>query len=244
MRYTDTNVYFASTMTEIDAMNAIISHLTSLDSCIVCMDTTAEQYADSSNTATFRFNMDNKYIFRITRTYVNSATCRTFIFENIVNGQSTGSRSLRLWRYETYPTGVIGQPAILNVKSSIGSNAMLIWMYAEYGTESFNTALVNNTSNSESYCGYSTNDTLYGASFFRCSDSSSGYSMPKIINFAAPAGHIAYSPISPITLNGTYVTSIDEVYSCSTVTRGSTIALPNGENYRAIETNSMIKIVN
>lgn len=244
MRYTDTNVYFAATMTEIDAMNAIISHLTSLDPRIVCMDTTEEQYSDSSAKASFRFNMDNKYIFRITRTYVNSDTCRTFIFENIVNGQSTGSPSLRLWRYATYPTGVISQPSTLNVKSSIGSNAMLIWMYASYGTERFNTALVNNSSNSESYCGYSTNDTLYGAAFFRASDSSSGYSMPKVVNFAAPAGHIAYSPICPITLNGTYVTSIDEVYSCSTVTRGSTIALPNGENYRAIETNSMIKIVN
>lgn len=240
------NVYFAGTMTEIQCLDAIISYLTGLDSRITCDTTTALQYADSSNTATFNFSIDGKYILRITRGYANSSTTRNWYFTNIVNGIVIQQYSLRLWRYPTYPTSVLEESHNLIVESCIGEKEILLWMQADYGAERFNTALVEDQDSNECYAGYSTGGSsyvglLYG-SFYRCSDGASGYTFPKMINFAAPAGHISYSTIAPMACNGVLTLYAKDILSCSTVARGSSISLPSGVNYYAIETNHMIKL--
>lgn len=240
------NVYFAGTMTEIQCMDAIISYLTGLDSRITCDTTTAVQYADSSNTATFNFSIDGKYVFEVKRQYDNSSSCRGWFFTLVVNGVHMTSCYVTLWRYAGYPTSLIDEPHNLIVESCIGENEILLWMQADYRSERFNTALVEDPDSDDCFAGYSASSSayvslLYG-SFYRCSDAASGYTFPKMINFTAPAGHISYSTIAPMTCNGVLTLYAKDILSCSTVPRGSSIALPNGINYYAIETNHMIKL--
>ena len=242
MIHTKNNVYFASTMTEIQSIDAIISYLTGLDSRITCNTTTAAQYADSSNTATFQFSIDGKYIIQLKRRSVNSSTTRTWDWSNIVNGITVGSAGINMWRYSILPTGQIDEPHSLIVDSCIGQEEILFWMQGDYQGARFNSGLVKDENSTDCYAGYSTGTSLLGGAFYRCSDCASGYTFPNMINFAAPAGHIAYSTLAPMACSGTLTLYAKDILSCSTVARGSSISLPSGVNYYAIETNHMIKL--
>ena len=79
-------------------------------------------------------------------------------------------------------------------------------------------------------------------SFYRVSDNTSGFTFAKMINFAAPTGSIAYSSIAPFTNGGSLAFYGEDILSCSTIALESQIALPDGNIYRAISTNAMIKI--
>ena len=236
------NVYFASTMTEIQCLDAIISYLTGLDSRITCDTTTTAQYADSSNTATFNFSIDGKYIIQLKRRYVNSSTCRTWDWSNIVNGITVGSIGINMWRYPILPTEDLEESHNWIVDSCIGQEEILLWMQSDYLGTRFNSGLVKDENSTDCYAGYSTGTSLLGGAFYRCSDCASGYTFPNMINFAAPAGHISYSTIAPMACNGVLTLYAKDILSCSTVARGSSISLPSGVNYYAIETNHMIKV--
>lgn len=78
--------------------------------------------------------------------------------------------------------------------------------------------------------------------FVKVSNNATGYSFVKMINFAAPAGNVAYSSIAPLANGGQLALYASDVLSCSTLTRGSTISLPNGKNYLTIGSNTMVEI--
>ena len=78
--------------------------------------------------------------------------------------------------------------------------------------------------------------------FIKVSTGGSGYSIPKLITFSAGAGNIAYSSKAPIINSGAIAVYPKNLLSCSTVSRESTIALPNGKNYFTIGTNNMVEL--
>jgi hypothetical protein len=84
-------------------------------------------------------------------------------------------------------------------------------------------------------------DKLTGIDFYK-TDGTHGYVFSKMINFAAPAGNIAYSSIAPLSNGGSLALYAAGILSCSTVAPFSSIALPNGKNYIAIDSNAMIEI--
>ena len=78
--------------------------------------------------------------------------------------------------------------------------------------------------------------------FYKCSDNTSGYAFAKMINFVAPVNSVAYSSLAPFTNGGSLAFYGKDIYSCSTLSRDVTVALPNGKNYRTVGTNTMIEI--
>ena len=246
MIHTKNNIYFADSMTEIQCIDAIISYLTGLDSRITCDTTTTAQYADSSNTATFNFSIDGKYIIRLKRNSANSSTTRSWAWSNIVNGVAVANAAINMWRYPILPTEAIYESHNLIVDSCIGQEEILLWMQSDYLGTRFNSGLVKDENSTDCYAGYSGGSSSYSSllnsSWYRCADCASGYTFPNMINFAAPAGHISYSTIAPMTCSGVLTLYAKDILSCSTVARGSSISLPSGVNYYAIETNHMIKL--
>lgn len=94
------------------------------------------------------------------------------------------------------------------------------------------------------YGGTNNSNDIYSISFSNLTDTTSGYKIPKILNFTAPAGTIGYSSVSPITANGQTMLLPEDMWSCSTVSLYQTIALPNGKLYFTLGTNTMVEIPN
>lgn len=95
------------------------------------------------------------------------------------------------------------------------------------------------------YYGYGVNYNYLEISdldFIKVSTNANGYKIVKMINFAAPAGEIAFSTIAPLANNGQLALYAADILSCSTMARGASIALPNGKNYYTIGANAMIEI--
>ena len=66
--------------------------------------------------------------------------------------------------------------------------------------------------------------------------------VPKMINFKAEVGKIAYSDLAPVS-DGIYHSFYAKgLYSCSTVNLSDTISLANGKNLFAVGTNTAIEI--
>lgn len=94
------------------------------------------------------------------------------------------------------------------------------------------------------YGGTNNSNDIYSISFSNLTDTTSGYKIPKILNFNAPAGSIGYSSVTPLTANGQTMLLPEDLWSCSTVSMYQTIALPNGKLYFTLGTNTMVEIPN
>lgn len=82
---------------------------------------------------------------------------------------------------------------------------------------------------------------VYDYTYYNTSIESSieGYTLPKAINCTSPTGKILYSNKAIINHSNSITTVIPNVYSCSNVTRFSTITIA-GVNYFAIDTNNLV----
>lgn len=84
---------------------------------------------------------------------------------------------------------------------------------------------------------------LQDISFCLSDASANGFKFPKMINFALPIGKIAYSSFCPLSIQTGYLEAfVDDIISCSEITAGSIISLPDGNNYYTIGTHSMVKL--
>ena len=85
---------------------------------------------------------------------------------------------------------------------------------------------------------------IYGTSLYDVTEGTVAYKIGAVISgISASAGTIAYSNYCPI-VNGSNILFgfAKELLSCSTIAQRSVIALPNGNNYYALGTNTLIKI--
>lgn len=91
---------------------------------------------------------------------------------------------------------------------------------------------------------YRTDFDIYSTSLYDVTEGTVAYKIGNVIsNIIASAGTIAYSNYCPI-VNGSNILFgfAKELLSCSTIAQRSVIALPNGNNYYALGTNTLIKI--
>lgn len=145
--------------------------------------------------------------------------------------------------YDYYP-----QP-LVHIFTVISDNLIYFHIYrnttgGDTGTRDFVIAYVTDGNNNYFAGGIYNNGVIdiHNVSCYNLDTLASGYAFPRTINFSAPAGNILYSSISPFTNGGNFAFFVKDVYSCSTVSRGSTIALPNGKVFVSIGTNVMIEI--
>lgn len=156
-----------------------------------------------------------------------------------INGNSIFTYSNR---YDYYPDA-------LNLEAAISEDFVYLQCYWRDRTgggvitpANYCTIVVATDGNNNYFAGgiggsediYSLN--LYGE------DGTNGYIIPKMINFAAPAGQIGYSNIAPIANGGSLAFYASDLLSCTTVSKGNNIALPNGKTYIALGSNTMVEI--
>lgn len=233
--------------TEIEFIQAFIDMFCSLGPNITCEDvngdptTAALQYADltSASTATFIFNMGNNVKLRFYRNYDNSQTCVRYRF--CIDGSSDSmfidcsSSSLSVLTVATRAF------FLTTVKSA---NFFAIWAanYSHTSIQNSTPCIMRILNNGENYVMINpkTNNTAFRNTFTSNNSVSVGYR--QLFNYAASAGNIDYIDHTIFTSSNTKVFDFPEIYSCSNLTFGTSIALPNNRNFWAIDTNAMIEI--
>ena len=145
--------------------------------------------------------------------------------------------------YDYYP-----QP-LVHIFTVISDNLIYFHIYrnttgGDTGTRDFVIAYVTDGNNNYFAGGtyYNGVRDIHDINCYNLDTLASGYVFPKTINFAAPAGSILYSSLAPFSNGGSFAFFAKDLYSCSTVSRGSTIALPNGKVFISIGTNAMVEI--
>lgn len=95
-------------------------------------------------------------------------------------------------------------------------------------------------------CNYATNIefNIYGTSLYDVTEGTVAYKIGAVISgIEASAGTIAYSNYCPILNSSNILFGFaKELLSCSSIAQRSVIALPNGSNYYALSTNTLIRI--
>lgn len=144
--------------------------------------------------------------------------------------------------YDYYP-----QP-LVHIFTLISDDLIYFHIYrntnGDTGTRDFVLAVVNDGNNNYFAGGMYNNGVIdiHNITFYNVDTLENGYTFPKTINFAAPSGSIFYSSKAPFSNGGSFAFFAKDIYSCSTVARGATIALPTGDTFVSIGTNSMVKI--
>ena len=226
--------------TEIDFFQGLYDAISSLDSNITLEDaegnivTFADIYSDLTVAPTFYINFGGGARMVFVRPSVPTQstshwTCnsRNLILTNAslaYDVRGTRSAMLILMKSDTFNYVSIGSY----------NNTTLQYMSA--------TAITikqNNVIYTASYVGYSAVSQQ-----FKGSDNSIVY-LARLFPFVSNAGSIDYSLKTPLcsgSSSGTKVFDTNAICSCSTVALESSIALPNGKNYYAIDTNWMIEV--
>lgn len=235
--------------TELQMWQFIIDYMTGLDPRITCNTTVDAQFADSSATATFDFDIDGQYILRMYRNAVNSNAASGIYIVAVVNDIVYGPRYAHGWRYSYhYDDHKTGENYHLRMKSIVDSNYILIWVGLDWYSNTAMLAAAFPTSVSSAYLKTSDNaycstyDTsnldgcyILRGTFYRCSDGATNFSVSNtLLNFNAGIGNLSYTQHCPILNNGQMEVDFTEFTSCSTITLGASIALENGNTYLAI----------
>ena len=238
------------TGTEIEFIQAFIDVFCNLGTGITCEDTNgapttaALQYADltSASTATFVFNVGNNIKLRFYRNYDNSANCVRYRFcidgssdSNFIDCSSTSYAALTVATRAFF---------ITTIKSD---NFFAMWA-ASYsassipGSGSSLPCIMRILDSGENYVMINpkTNNTAFRNSF--TSNNNISVSYKQLFNYTTGAGNIDYIDHTVFTSSNTKVFDFPEIYSCSNLTFGTSISLPNNRNFWAIDTNAMIEI--
>lgn len=238
---------FSVTGTEIEFVQAFIDMFCSLGAGITCEDTSgnpttaALQYADltSASTATFVFNMGNNIKLRFWRNDVNSANCVRYRFS--IDGASDSYFIDCASTSVPVSTVTVRAFFLTTVKST---NFFAIWTcgYNLTSIPSSTPCIMRILNNGENYVMINpkSNNTAFRNIFTSNNNVNVGYK--QLFNYAASAGNIDYIDHTIFTSSNTRVFNFPEIYSCSNLTFGTSIALPNNRNFWAIDTNAMIEL--
>lgn len=238
-------------MTERQNLTIIWDYLIGLDARITCNTTPDTQFDDTSNTATFDFDIDGKFQIRLQRGAVNSTATRAYYGSIIVNGNEYGRKADNIFGTNVTPDSGSANGG-LRIASYIDTNVILICISQKNTMSSTNLpghmcfAMITD-GDKNYFAGYNNGSPVTFAGitsmyFYKTLDATAGYTVPKMINFTAPTGSICYSSILPVQNSNGLAFYCADIFSCSTVSIGANIALPNGKNYFAIDANAMVVI--
>lgn len=250
MSFVTNQIHAASAETQVEWVQRIVDLITGIDLRITCNTTAAEQYADDADTATFDFNIDNKYILRFTRRAVNGSNANGFDISIVVNETEYSVVSgVRMW----YASGT-GSSAVSNgyfkVSAFESDDNIFIWFGCHHDAEisdllpsNFGTMIILDE-NYNSYCGaISASNDFGGVSLYKCEDGTSGFSFLKPLNYTESVGNISIidNCFNPIANAGAFATFAKSLIACSTVAAGSSMVI-EGKTYFAISTNILEEV--
>lgn len=237
------------TGTEIEFIQAFIDMFCSLGSNITCEDengdptTAAIQFADltSASTANFIFNMGNNIKLNFWRNADNSQTGSRYRFA--IDGSSDSFYIDCL--YSSQPVLTVATRAffITTVKSD---NFFAIWVcgYSATSIPSSNSVpcIMRILNNGENYVMINpkTSNTAFRNTF--TSNNNVSVSYKQLFKYTTGAGNIDYIDHTVFASGSTKVFDFPEIYSCSNLTFGTSISLPDGRNFWAIDTNAMVEV--
>ena len=234
---------YSKTSDEIEFLQGLID-LICADGDITCEDaegnptTAAAQYADltSASRAEFYFNFGDGYRFQFSRGNTNNNATNKFYF----NGTNNNNWSPYFTRNDTAINTVTARIWFIRL---IKSDNLFYLGIGDFSTTSTPRNIVfhyNDTQN-EFHGITMMNENLTSMAFSSINDSASLY-FPSVLNYAASAGKIDYIDHTPMISGGTKQFDVDEIYSCSTVSQFSSIALPGGKVFYAIGEHALVEI--
>lgn len=236
---------YTNTGTEIDFMEGLVDLICGLDSSITVVDvngnptTVAEQYEErsSTNIPQFIFEFGTGFNLGIKR---NNTTDNPV--DKIQVGVGSGTNI-------SYKGSFWGGNFAIDTDASRGqyiaylkSDTMIgIWIGAYTGsfTSSVSASILKLITPTANYVGGVISNAVMTSNFISNNSTSTLYTL---LSYNAGAGNIDYINHSMFMSGGAKSFAFPDIYSCSTVSIGTSIALPNGKNYFAIGTNSMVEV--
>jgi hypothetical protein len=237
---------YTNTGTEIDFMEGLVDLICGLDSSITVVDvngnptTVAEQYEErsSTNTPQFIFEFGTGFNLGIKR---NNSTNN--VVDKIQVGVGSGTNI-------SYNGSFWGDTLAIDTDGNrsqfvayLKSDTMVgIWIGPYTGSFTYNIRasilkLITPTAN---YVGGIYNSNAVMTSNFIGNNSNNNFY--TLLSYNAEAGNIDYINHSIFMSGGVKSFTFPDIYSCSTVSIGTSIALPNGKNYFAIGTNALVEV--
>ena len=251
MAFITEQIHAGASETELEYVQRIIDTITGIDDRITCNTTAAAQYADTSATATFDFDIDGKYAIRFKRAAVNSSNARGFIVSIIVNEveYAQSGSTLRFWYAQTTSSGAV-QNGWFKTSAYATDNTIFIWFGAHHDTEisdicpsMYASALITDGDNVNYANGVASSNDIASASFYKTDDGTSGFSLPKLLAYTDALGMISIIKNgNPIKSAGGFVSFAKDLIPSSTRTVGDQVVF-DGHTYFAVGTNLLIKEV-
>ena len=245
--------YYMSGKTELQYLEEFITYFTGLDARITCNTTVSQQFADDSNTATFDFSIDGKYIIRMRRNAVNANDSGNYNTYIVVNGVEYHVSYMFVKHY-SYAYDYVINPSrdeeiTYRIKTVIGEKFIGIWFGTGWYGQAWASALLPTSSGFV----FATDGTNYimcgkeGPSMGSYVDNinlldSQGYTpsgalisfAQNVMAFSSAAGSVQYTNHCIVISSSEMVFDVPDLVTCTTLTEGSTIALSNGKRYIAI----------
>ena len=228
--------------TELDFIQAIIDLICSLDSNITVEDvdgnptTVAAQYADltSASQADFYLRFNDNFRLELKRAANNSATTYSYNFKC-----PSYNRDMRFTFAGKTPT--VEWTRQYYITTVIGTNVKLIYIgdYTVTGPAATACSILYVNDSGNVYVGHTNSSVALNATLF---GDSSTITYAPMLSYTAEAGHIDYIDSAQFVSGTIKAVSTDEIYSCSTLSPFTSIALPNGKNYFVIGNNAMMEI--
>lgn len=249
MGFISDQIHAAITETQLDYMQRIVDTITSIDPRITCNTTAAAQYADDTNTATFDFSIDDKYIIRIKRRNVNSNNDSSFFISMIVNNiEYNISSAIRMF-YTSGKASTAVTNGWFKIAAYVSDNDIFIWFGAHHDTAisdilptTYSTLLITDM-NDVNYCGsVAGSNDVTAVGLYKCSDGTTGYALVKCLNYTESAGNISYIENNPISSTGAFASYAKDIKACTTIGAGTSIVLLTGEKCFAVGTNALVLI--
>lgn len=237
---------YTNTGTEIEFMQGLVDLICGLDSSITVVDvngnptTVAEQYEErsSTNTPQFIFEFGTGFNLGIKR---NNSTNNSVDKIQVGVGSGTNiSYNGSFWGGNfTIDTDATRKQFVTYIKSD---TMVGIWMgpYTASFTSEVRASILKLITPTANYVGGLYNSNAVMTSNFIGTDST--HTLYTLLSYRADAGNIDYINYSIFMSGGVKSFTFPDIYSCSTVSIGTSIALPNGKNYFAIGTNSMVEV--
>lgn len=248
MAFITAQIHAGATETELEYIQRIIDTITGIDSRITCNTTAAAQYADTSGTATFDFDIDGKYTIRFKRANTNSSQTYSYKFSIIVDSVEYAiSSNIRVF-YSNSTSSTVVRDGWFKVSAYITDNTIFLWFGAHHDTEiadicpsNYSSSLITDGDNVNYANGVASSNDIASASFYKTDDGTSGFSLPKLLAYTDALGMISIIKNgNPIKNSGGFVSFAKDLIPSSTRTVGEQVVF-DGHTYFAVGTNLLIK---
>lgn len=234
---------YSSNETEIEFMQGLIDLICGLDTDITCEDangnetTAAAQFADltSASKASFFFNFGNALRIEFRRGAANNANSSSYIIYN----NTTNVKTLNFSSSSNLPTTSATRTFFVGYTKS--SNVICFWL-GQHNVSAFaNTtySFIRVKTSNDNYLGNIGSSGVMTSTLYNANSSATFVSA---LPYSCQSGYIDYIDSAKFISGGTKQFETSEIYSCSTISIFSSIALPNGKNYFAVGANALIEV--